>query len=635
MILMSSRTLSRFTSLVWLIIALSLGLNVSKAYGLSQNIQVQTDQQLREAEQSFDLARQLESIGNIEQALAIYYRLVEEFPNTISYYQQLKQALRNSARYSELLQVIDDHLSLNPNDLQSFVELGDVQLALGQDSLALQSWESVLERFPGNVIAERLVLNHILSNNLLEEGRALLEHLRTIKGDSSFFALDMGYLYTSRMTYDLATDEFLLYLSAQPQSITAVTNQILRFPAEPEVISMLREKLQRNGSASALSILASVEFQNRNFQQVIDLYAQLEVQPEGWFTLGNDLRAEGELGLAQDVMERILSNPDAISLYEQCILMLAEIYEARSKASQIDLPLSGFFQGNRFFALPFIRIANPRTNLLRQAMVLYDSLITTWRNPQAHLRLGDIRYLILDDFDGAMSEFEEIIEDRSASRYYAEAYLRLVDVMIAKGDLAGAEQVRQQAMARLTTRDQLNQVEIKEVELLLLSGDRDSLVAYVGGQLATLGPSDKHFNDLMELATLLGRFEYWPQHYEIFVQSERLLRQNRRSEAIAILNAVLEGEYTPVSPILQYRLAHLYTLQADYSTAEELSLDIPGNTEFSELGLLLAAELADYLLEDSRLASTRYLFFLDTYPISVYSDAVRLRYRELNPEEVL
>jgi len=322
---MSSKTLSLFTSLVWLIIALISGLRVSKAEIPLQNIQIQSEQQLREAAQSFDLARQIEASGNIEQALTIYYRLVEEFPGTLSYYQQLKQVLRNSARYSELHQVIDNHIRLNPNDLQSFVELGDVQLALGQDSLALQTWESVLGRFPGNVLAERLVLTHIFSNNLLEEGKSQLERLRTIKSDSSFFSLDMGYLYTLRMDYSLATDEFLLHLSAQPQTITTVTNQILRFPSEPEVVSMLREKLQRNGSTPALSILASVEFQNRNFQQVIDLYVQLEVQPEGWFNLGRDLMAEEELGLAQDVMERILSNPDAISLYEQCILVLAEI----------------------------------------------------------------------------------------------------------------------------------------------------------------------------------------------------------------------------------------------------------------------------------------------------------------------
>ncbi|MFC1543134.1 tetratricopeptide repeat protein [Candidatus Neomarinimicrobiota bacterium] len=600
--------------------------------GSPQSLQIQADRQrAREAEQSFNLAVKLEQSGNLEQAQAIYNRLVEEFPGNMRYYQQLKQLLRNSAQNSELLRIINDHLRLQPNDMQSLVELGDAQLAMGQKSMALQTWEGILERFPGNRITERLVLTHLFVNNLTDEGTALLERLRETKGDSSFFALDMGRLYTARLIYDRATEEFIRYLATQPQAISNVINQILRFPLEPEVISMLRDKLSRDGSPTALRVLAAMEFKHRNFQQVVELFYQLGVQPKEWFDLGRDLLAEGEWDLAQELMEQLLASPEAVPLYEQAILVLAEIYEARSTTRQVNLPLSTFYQGNCFFAFPFIRVAETQLTTLREAMALYDSLITTWRNPQARLRLGDIRYLILDDFDGAIADFEAILANPSAAQYYPEAFLRLVDVWIAKGDLATAERVRRQAATRLKTREQLNQVEVKEVELLFLSGDLDSLLAYVGGQVTALGPGDPCFNDLTELSTLISRFQYWPQQYQTFVQSERLLRRNRRSEAITMLNAELAGEVSPLSPILQYRLAHLQALQGNYTAAGNLSLAITDKAEFSELGLLLAAELADYLQSDPVTASDRYLAFMDAYPSSIYSDSVRLRYRELNP----
>ncbi len=588
-------------------------------------------QAIKEAEQSFNLALKLEQAGNTEQALAIYVRLVEEFPGNVRYYQRLKYLLRNSARYDELLQAVENHLQRYPADIQSLVELGDVQLALGQKSQALQTWESVIQRFPGNRITERLVLTHLFANNLADEGIVLLERLRAAKSDSGFFALDMGRLYAIRLSYDLATEEFLRHLSTQPQAVSNVINQILQFPIEPEVIAMLREKLTRHGSPAALRILAGVEFKHRNFNRVVELYSQLDVQPKEWFDLGRDLMAEGEGDLAQQVFEELLANLEAVALYEQAIMALAEIYEARSKVHQVNLPLSGFCQGNHFFALPYIRVAETQLDPLRQAIILYDSLIATWRNPRARLRLGDIRYLILDDFDGAIDDFQAILANRSASQYHPEAFLRLVDVLIAKGDLETAEQVRRQAATRLKTKDQLNRVEVKEVELLFLSGDQDSLLAYTGGQMAALGPGDPYFNDLMELSILVRRFRDWPQQYQTFVQSERLLRQDRRSEAIALLTAALEAEATPVAPILQYRLAHLQALQGNYVKAEGLCFTIPGETEFSELGQLLAAELADYLLADSETASARYLAFLDTYPLSIYGDAVRLRYREINP----
>jgi tetratricopeptide (TPR) repeat protein len=91
----------------------------------------QHPQVVREAEQSFNLARRLEQAGNLEQALAIYTRLLDEFPSNIQYYQRMKYLLRNNARYVELIEVIHDHLDLYPNDIQSRVELGDIQLAQG------------------------------------------------------------------------------------------------------------------------------------------------------------------------------------------------------------------------------------------------------------------------------------------------------------------------------------------------------------------------------------------------------------------------------------------------------------------------------------------------------------------------
>ncbi|MFB0515649.1 MAG: tetratricopeptide repeat protein, partial [Candidatus Neomarinimicrobiota bacterium] len=421
-------------------------------------------------------------------------------------------------------------------------------------------------------------------------------------------------------------------LTNEPGAITNITNQLLQFPTEPEVISMLREKLSQDGSPAALRILASVEFKHRNFQRVVDLYQQLEAQPSEQLNLGQDLLAEGEWDLTQQLMEKILADSEASALYEQAVMTLARIYEERSKIHQLDLPLSGFYQGNRFFALPYIRVEEPQLEPLRQAMVLYDSLITTWRNPRARLRLGDIKYRILDDFDGAIADFQAILLNRSAIQYHPDALLRLIDVWIAKGDLEAAEQVRQEAGSRLKTKDQLNLVEIKEVELLFLFGDHDSLLAAIGERMAVLGPNNPYFNDLMELSVLALRFQDWPEQYQAFVSSEHLLRQNRRSEAIAVLSATLAEDHTPVSPILQYRLAHLYALHGDYREAESLCLAIPGETEFSELGLLLAAELADYLLANTELASNRYLSFLDTFPMSIYGDAIRLRYRVLNPE---
>ncbi len=585
-----------------------------------------------EADQAYHLAIQLEQSGNRDQALTILYRLVDEFPDNQRYYQQLKRLLRNTNQHTKLLQVIDDHLVLHPVDIQSRVEIGDTYLALGQTEQALAAWESLIQLFPGNPMAERLVLTHLIGNNFTEEATAKLEQLRAARHDSSFFALDMGRLYASRLNFDLATDEFLRYLASQPQAAGMITNQLLRFPTEPEVMTMLREKLLRHRSPATLRTLAGVEFKHRNFARVEELYQLTGAPPEDLLKLALDLIDEGEYDLAQQLMQQILSDPAAAPLYEQAIMELAGIYLARTERHQATLSLAGFYPANRFFDLPFISIAEPQLGPLRRSIALYDSLITTWQSPWARLRLGNIKYRILDDFDGAITDLQAALQDRRARSMHPEIMLRLVDIWIAKGDLDAAENVRRESERRPNSKDQLSLVELKGVELLFLAGERDSLLATLGGMLAALGPDDPYFNDLMELSGLVRRFQEWPEPYRAFIQSERLVRQNRRSEAVALLSAALEEGLTPVSPILQYRLAHLHALQGNYFQAENVSLSITGDTEFNEMGLLLAAEVADYLVGDRDAAATRYLSFLDTYPLSIYHDSVRLRYRVLRPE---
>lgn len=588
----------------------------------------------RAAEQSFNLALKLERAGSIEQATAIYEQLVTDFPANPRYYQRLKRVLRSSARYDDLRRVINARLHRQPDDLQSQVELGDVFLLLGRKSAALRTWESLLVRFPQNATAQRLVLTHLLTSNLTEEAVGLLARLRVEKGDAAFFSLDMGRLYAARLAYDLATTEFLRYLSAQPQAVGNVMNQLLRFPSEPEVIAMLRAQLTNHGSAGALRILAAMEFKNRNFARAVELHQQLETPGRQRVKLALDLVAEGEWDLAESVLNGLLAEPEAVAFYEEAILALAGIYQARSREHRVALPLSGFYQDNRFFDLPYMGVTEESTGALRQAIVLYDSLATTRHNSLARLRLGDIKFLILDDFDGAIADYEAVLGERFAAKYYSQTLLRLIDVWMAKGDLQAAEQVRQRAATRLISKEQANLLDVKAVELIFLSGDRDSLLAYLGGELAALGPADPAFNDLMELSGLVRRFQGSPEPYQAFVRSEALLRQNRRSEAVAVLSAALEGQLSQlIAPVLQYRLATLLALQGKHGAAERLSLNLPGETEFTELGLLLAAELADYLAADSDRAAERYLTFVDTYPLSIYADAARLRYRELRPGE--
>ncbi len=584
------------------------------------------------ADASYALAVKLEKAGNFDQALGIYAQLVADHPRNTRYYLRLKQLLRRMGRHAELIQVIEDHLQIQPGDIQSYVEIGDAYLALGRQDMAMDAWEHLLNMFAGNPTAERLVLSHMLLGNLLDEGRDLLAQLRVSKNEPAFFALEIGRLYAARLNYDLASDEYLIHLASDPRSEQMITNQLLQLPIEEDLLELQRTKLRAMGGAVALRILARVEFKHRHYAEAVALHKSINASPPELRELALLLADEQEYELARQLLEELLEQPVSGAIAQAAVLDLADIYLKQSQIDQSNLVVSGFYPENYFFQTPYINIADSSVADLRSAIVLYDSVANKWQHPLASIQLSDIKYRMLDDFDGALTDLDNALANRSAREYWPRISIRQVDIWLAKGDLSQAAVSLQASKARVTSREELNLLEMKEVELVFLSADRDSVLAVAGGLMAALGTSDPHFNDLLELTDFVKRFDDEPEMYDVMVESERLLKQNRRSEAIALLAAAVGGRVRATTPLLTYRLAHLNALQGDLDIADELCAGIKGETEFSELGNLIYAEIADYLRNDVEQASARYLDFMDRYSMSIHYDTVRRRYRSINPD---
>ncbi|MFC1481969.1 hypothetical protein ACFL6E_06970 [Candidatus Neomarinimicrobiota bacterium] len=594
--------------------------------------QITDDRPVQDASASYALALKLEKAGNFDQALNIYFSLVTDYPRDNRYFQRLKQLLRRLGRHAELIQAIEDHLKFQPADVQGYVEIGDSYLALGRQDMAMDAWENLLNLFPGNPVAERLVLSHMLLGNLLDEGRDLLMQLRTAKNEPAFFALDMGRLYASRLSYDLATDEYLIHLASDPRSEKMITNQLLQLPVEEDLLEMQRTKLQGLGSAATLRILSRVEFKHRNYAEAVALHRSINASPSELRELAVQLAAEQEYNLARQLIEELLTHPASGPIAQAAVLDLADIYLEQSQVGQTSLVASGFYPHNYFFQTPYIHINDSSLADLRSAIALYDSVAKKWQDPLASIQLADIKYRMLDDFDGALGDLDNALANRRARKHWPRILIRQVDVWLAKGDLEQAGNSLRASKTRVSSREDLNLLEMKEVELVLLSADHDSVLAVAGGLMAALGASDPHFNDLLELTDFVKRFDDEPEMYAVMIESERLLKQNRRSESISLLAAAVAGKVRETTPLLTYRLAHLNAMHGNLDIADALCVDVKGDTEFRELSSLMQAEIADYLRNDGEQASSRYLAFMDNYTMSIHYDTARRRYRLINPE---
>jgi len=147
-------------------------------------------------------------------------------------------------------------------------------------------------------------------------------------------------------------------------------------------------------------------------------------------------------------------------------------------------------------------------------------------------------------------------------------------------------------------------------------------------------PSDKYFNDLMELRDIIA------QHYtfgsetdkEALVQysiAERLLQQYKLVEAAEML-AFIRENYPDVSilPIVMLRECLLRSLLEDVSISLNIA-QLLQETPFAPQGITIQGEINEQFYGDIDKAMKFYNNLLEAYPMSMLAEPVRMRMRQL------
>ena len=105
--------------------------------------------------------------------------------------------------------------------------------------------------------------------------------------------------------------------------------------------------------------------------------------------------------------------------------------------------------------------------------------------------------------------------------------------------------------------------------------------------------------------------------------------QNKRTEAIDILESILDIDNEEISNKIKFECSYLYFLQGNYNKALEIANDITEDSSFNEHSLLLKAEIYDYKIKNKSIAADLYLDFLNNFPLSIHYESIRMRLREL------
>jgi len=617
------------SSVIFLLMIISFGIN-QPMIDKNSVVGKKNTKQNSNSFKKFTRAKSLEKAGLWEDAEKLYREINIEEPGEIRYFSPLKNILKQRNEWEDLIKFSQDYADANINDPKALIDLGEVYIWSGKMKNADQIFKPILKEAKKNPNIIKLIISKYAQNGMFETSEKILNQSRKSLDMPAFYAMEMARFYSNRMAYDKALSEYLLYVSKSPSRLNFVSDRVVGFLASPGIASILIKNLKKENSIESKLILSDIYFNQKDYDNAYRILKNKEIEMRYLLDFATDLIEENQLFLSERVLGYIYNSDQSDqNLIEKAIFNLAIIYEKKTVSSIDPLPISGFYKENSFFKNNYLRLDEKNAGSLNQAINIYDSLITQTNSIEANYRLAEIRYRILGDLDGAIKHYNNIINKKRNKKYLVDSIVRLVDIYIAKGDIAKAMQVMKKYKKDSRINSMEIDLEIKEAQIYFYEGNLDTLANFIKDKFSDLSLDNDWYNDILEVRSLLFNFDKNPELFGSFANAQLLLKKNKREEALKKLYPIIDSSKAPLTNLIKYQAAYILMLQGKNMDAIEMVNNLEGESIYIELSYILSGEIYDYLLEDAELAIDYYLKFLENYPNSIYYDEIRLRLREL------
>jgi len=592
----------------------------------------------------------MERRGDIERARTLYEDMLRENPGNRQAYQRLKEILKRTGELDSAAQLVEVWIALNPNDLQAYIELGEIVFLKKDKIRAAKIWHDFEITYGTNKSIYRMLVHTFSRLGLTEEMERLVKRGRSKLGQKDMLALDLANYYYSRQTYDRALDEYLIYIIEHPQQEKLVTDRVLLMSDDPENHLLIEKKLissLENNHLIINKLLAGYYFKTSRYNEALNTHRSMGLDKNSdfnrWLLLASNLRKESQYDLSikayQELLDLELDIPPKI--IGEALLGLGKTYEDQLLPNIRNNLLVVFYPDNLFFKNEFLQISSRSRESLEKTFELYKRVLqelpASSFSPKAHFRLGEIQFKITRDFDGARASYLSALASRPDNNLRQNILLRIGDTFIAEGNLIAARN-----HFKVQDRNNNNSISpftMKEIQLTFLTGTIDTAKTVLDSMIVNSLPNDKYFNDLMELQDIIA------QHYtfgsetdkEALLQysiTERFLQQYKLVEAAEML-AFIRENYPDVSilPTVMLRECLLRLLLEDVSISLNIA-KLLEKTIFAPQGITIQGEINEQFFGDIDEAMKFYNNLLESYPMSMLAEPVRMRMRQLkNTEE--
>ena len=577
----------------------------------------------------FKQAQALEKNGLFNEAKLIYENILIEDPINKIAFKKIKTLLINQEDFDFLKEITENYQMHQPKNPMAKIDLLEVYL-ISDDN----GWEVVSNDIFSNHANSDFVIE-ILLTKLLQFDKNIFANMiisskRKEKNKNDFYSFKMGDYYISRLNYESAIIEFLVFLNKNPDQYEKVSRKILAMPDYVDLQKTIEKNLYESSIPSAKILLSDIAFKSQKFEYSYDLLKDNFQNPQQLLDFAYQSKKIKEYDLAIKVYRDIISQDYNSKITILSILEMSEALEKKSISSRFNMPISKYFYNNQILSSPYYYVDDKNLEILNEAVALYDSLYTISKGSEAGFRLAEIRFTILNDLDRALNIYRDCIKFSKNKSIKFEAALRLIDVMIAKGDLIQAKKILNENLALYNKPKELNLLAMKSIQIDFFNME-PSLSDSISNVVSRVSKKNVLYNDLLDIQSMILPFKDNQALLTRFSQAELLIFQNKNDDAINILIDLYSvvGNNFLLKDFIIYQLSYLLLLNQNTNEALGYLKEISHATIFSEFSYILKAEIFDIIINDPKNAVDVYLDFINKYPLSIFYDDIRIRLREL------
>ena len=588
-----------------------------------------------------------ENAGLIDEAHLIFKQLFEDNKTNSYIYNNYKNFLIRQEDWSQLINISRLYSSNNKNNTNARLALAENLLYVSQKDTMFYLYETEGYEIINELIIDGInnksgigfskikrYISRLIQYDKFDFALDKIQYVRNNYDVENFYSKELAKYYLDNRNYQNSIKEYILCLSNQEElnkylnkHYGSIEKQLSQFPNDENTRYIITNTLLNNPSKIKNNILAQFKFKWEDFDGACDLMIENHLVEKNLYDFGVSFVNQSSFKNAEKIFKHLMTSTNS-EIIELSILQLAKIIEKKSINNKIYLPISDRIIQNSFLEIsPFGNDnINYKSDELSEAVIMYDSLIEKYNNSRARYNIANLKSNNDDNYEKSLNDFYALEQNSSNRNIRFKSAIKIIEIKI-KNNLINDELIEliKRYKTRYNKSDEIEYLDLKYFQLLFYLKQFDDLKEKLEQKLKNIDKKSEYYNEFLNGLTLLMLFN--ENNDELIILSDALYKMINRQydKSTTKLESLTNSTSEIVRNLSFYYLAYIYINIEDYQAAKAYLSLIETNDIYSELSLLLNAELDDFVLNDINSAVDNYLKFMDNFQHSVFYEEIRLR----------